>query len=151
MDERLVALCQVHAKSSSARVVVLVWCMISTILCCVFVGVLWGSTNPFIRRGSLKCQEKAAVSGQEAGWRCMLSTPALVVPQALNYTGSLLFVVLLGSSNISVAVPLANGISLLVNAAVDLGLGEQYHLSRLAVGTLCTIAGATLCARGCTQ
>ena len=38
-----------------------------------------------------------------------LLTPAFIVPQALNLCGSVLFAATLGSTNISLAAPVANG------------------------------------------
>ena len=116
---------------------------------CALVGVIWGATNPWIRRGIITCERKARLTHSKVSWRVMLTTPAFLVPQLCNYCGSLLFLLVLGSSDISVVVPLANGISLLVNALVDVAFGEQYKIIQLSIATVCTLLGVAMCTAGC--
>lgn len=72
-------------------------------------------------------------------------TPAFIVPQSLNLSGSFLFARALGSGDLSVAVPLANGVSLAANALVDHLLGDGVPLFPGLLGVLLIIAGAVLC------
>lgn len=55
-------------------------------------------------------------------------TEAALPPQALNVASSVTFAALLGSAPLSLAVPAANGSSLLTNAACDWLLGEPMNL-----------------------
>lgn len=57
------------------------------------IGILWGVTNPLVRRGSLIAGRKSC-----SPWAAHLITPAFIIPQALNQTGSALFIYLLGVS-----------------------------------------------------
>ena len=60
--------------------------------------------------------------------------------------GSALFAWSLGFSRISVAVPVANGVSLAANAAVDwLLLGDRLQLGSAVPGLLLVLLGVTLC------
>lgn len=117
---------------------------------CVLVGLVWGATNPFVKRGSLKVEAKKARSGRQTGWlaelAALVTTPAFLVPQALNQCGSVLFVLLLGGANISVVVPLVNAASLASNAVVDVLLGERFRLGLLVPGLALVALGLALCA-----
>lgn len=136
------------------------------------IGLIWGSTNPFIRRGSLAVEAAQQQDGSSAkAW----FIPALCLPWLCNQLGSVLFVVLLGQADISMAVPVANAISIAANALVsllhttavrgvygrlshdamcparvcvaqvDLLLGERYSLKLLLPGCVLVGAGVLLC------
>lgn len=119
----------------------------------VLVGLLWGATNPFIKRGSVEVERKKkqgpagkpASSGVLSEWRALLTTPSFLVPQLLNQLGGVLFAVLLAGADISVAVPVANATSLAANALADLGLGERYRLGLLLPGLALVGLGLFLC------
>lgn len=120
-------------------------------LAALLVGLLWGVTNPFVKRGSGKVDErvKRFASGSPAFSQQLwiwLTTPSFLVPQLLNQSGSILFVYLLGSGgDISTIVPAANACSLLFNALADLALGEPFQLPQLGLGTLLVAFGVYLC------
>jgi hypothetical protein len=93
-----------------------------TVAAALLVGVIWGSTNPFIRRGSLaveQAQQQQQLQGHSKQWASWFS-PYIVIPWVINQLGSLLFVVVLGQSDISMAVPVANAISIAANAVVSM-------------------------------
>lgn len=60
----------------------------------VLVGLLWGCTNPLIKRGSVQVQCQAAGGAAPSGsgviaewrseWRSLLRTPAFLLPQLIN-------------------------------------------------------------------
>ncbi len=79
-----------------------------------------------------------------------VTTPAFLVPQLLNLSGSLLFTVLLHQpgSRLSFAVPLANGTSILANAVVDwavAGKSDRRVSARYLLGVACLGLGVLLC------
>ncbi len=122
------------------------------VLACLFVGLLWGATNPLIKHGSLRVAARkrgtAASQGWLADWMILLSTPSYLVPQTLNFAGSVAFIALLGSGvDISVAVPTANATSLASNAVMDMVLGERYQLQLLVPGLMLVAGGLILCAQ----
>lgn len=91
---------------------------LKTATAALLVGLIWGSTNPFIRRGSLAVESaQAQQHSSNKQWQAWL-TPALLLPWLCNQLGSVLFVVLLGQADISMAVPVANAISIAANAVV---------------------------------
>jgi hypothetical protein len=65
----------------------------SPLLFAWLVGLLWGLTNPLVKKGTCTASKKPG----NALW-AHLTTPAFIVPQVLNQTGSVLFVWLLGVS-----------------------------------------------------
>ena len=115
---------------------------------CVVVGVLWGCTNSFIKRGSVEAESKATPANWSVLnlWYNLLSTWRFLVPQALNLLGSVAFALLLGKAPLSFVVPVTNAVSLLSNAVTDWMLGEQIDLKYAAPGVLCLAVGITLCA-----
>jgi hypothetical protein len=124
--------------------------MLGTILSFIVVGLLWGGTNPLIKRGSVSVEAKKA-SGKQGviqEWRTLLSTPSFLIPQLLNQVGSVLFAASLGHADISLAVPTANATSLAANAVVDLLLGERFRIAYLVPGLLLVGSGIVLCTLG---
>jgi hypothetical protein len=97
-----------------------------TVAAALLVGFIWGSTNPFIRRGSLaieQAQKQQQLQGHSKRWATWIS-PYIIVPWVINQLGSLLFVVLLGQADISMAVPVANAISIAANALVSMDAAQ---------------------------
>ena len=75
-----------------------------------------------------------------------LTTPQFIIPQLLNLCGSVLFAVILGwGGELSVAVPLANGVSLAANALVDHFFGEGVPLWPGLPGITLIVTGVALC------
>lgn len=79
-----------------------------------------------------------------------ITCPAFIFPQLLNLTGSLLFAATLGSGKLSIAVPLANGVSLAGTAVVDHFLGDGVPLWPGLPGVALIIAGVVLCTQSAT-
>ena len=119
---------------------------------CVGVGVLWGCTNSFIKRGSVVADSKKVDQACDSSWSVahlwvnLLTTWRFVVPQALNLVGSVCFAYLLGRAPLSFVVPVTNAISLLSNAMTDWLLGEHIDLAYAAPGVLLLALGVGLCA-----
>ncbi|KFW88168.1 Transmembrane protein 234 [Phalacrocorax carbo] len=67
-----------------------------------------------------------------------------MVPFLLNQGGSLLFYLTLGSTDLSLAVPLCNSLALIVTLVTGRILGEDIGGKRM----LLTVLGVTLCVAG---
>ena len=65
----------------------------SPLLFAWLVGLLWGLTNPLVKKGTCIASKKPGNA-----LLAHLTTPAFIVPQVLNQTGSVLFVCLFGIS-----------------------------------------------------
>lgn len=119
---------------------------------CVCIGVLWGCTNSFIKRGSAAADLQTSTSQEPSSlavatfWYRLLTTWKFVLPQALNLLGSVSYALLLGKAPLSFVVPITNATSLLANAVTDWTIGEQVNLAFAAPGALFLACGMYLCA-----
>lgn len=107
-----------------------------------------GGTNPLLRRGTLVVEKKRRCGSQRPTVLLHLFTWQYSVFQVLNLLGSVLFALALRGSDLSLAVPLANGTSILTNAVVDYLLGEGVSLWPGVPGVAFLTAGVVLCASG---
>ena len=101
----------------------------------ILVGVIWGSTNVLMEKGTSKSLSFAFLPE-------FLNTflhPEFLVPYGLNQLGSLLYYFQLGKADLKVAVPLANSITFLVTAL----LSKQNF--RTYIGGSFIIIGVSLC------
>lgn len=48
----------------------------------ILVGLIWGVTNPLIKRGSLKVEQRKATAGSQCSW--LEQWMPLLVPQLIN-------------------------------------------------------------------
>jgi hypothetical protein len=101
----------------------------------VLVGALWGCTNPLLKAGS-EAAPPASAPGSSANGRgqlaaffaeigALLANWKFVLPFLLNQCGSVAYVATLGSSAISLAMPICNSLALLFNCITSRLLGER--------------------------
>ncbi|KAF3339709.1 uncharacterized protein LOC144548550 [Carex rostrata] len=106
------------------------------------VGLIWGATNAFMRRG-------AAISSSSAssrrGWLGPLLTWQYTIPFLINLSASALFFYLLGGAPISLAVPVTNATTFAATAVTALLLGEEMPVGPTFVGTAIIILGVWIC------
>ncbi|PSN51076.1 Transmembrane protein 234 [Blattella germanica] len=118
------------------------------VLSLVAVGVLWGATNPLIKRGSAGV-EKVKASDPKLQWFYELQFLALrwqyIIPFILNQCGSVLYYFALGSSDLTLAVPVANSLTFVVTALCGWILGEEPPTKNTCIGILLVMTGITLC------
>ena len=148
----------------------------------LLVGLLWGGTNPFLREATLKrsgeLEDPSSSPTSHPNDRTskrfsptrttrtttlslrtlwgVLSHASFYLPFVLNQTGSLVYYLLLGTYEVSVMVPAANGIALLVTALTEFvlcrwrGAGEESravpHPTEV-LGMMLILAGFALCTR----
>ncbi|XP_029427633.1 transmembrane protein 234 [Rhinatrema bivittatum] len=114
----------------------------------LLVAVLWGGTNPFlkagaeglesVRRGSGALQLLAEMKFLLLNYKCML-------PFLLNQCGSLIYYITLASTDLTLAVPFCNSLTLLITVAIGKALGEDIGGKRAVLGMMLTAFGVTLC------
>lgn len=117
-----------------------------------------GATNPLIQQGTRKVDEKESGRRKKQSSKGGTKTASLfeivwahvttwqfIIPQVLNLLGSVLFAKGLGSADLSVVVPLANGVSIVSNAVVEWILGEGTGFVSRLPGVICVLAGVILC------
>jgi multidrug transporter EmrE-like cation transporter len=98
------------------------------VIALVTVAFLWGGTNPLIKRGS-QGVEKIKGNSKFQQWllemKFLITRWQYIVPFAMNQSGSVLYVLTLQDTDLSLAVPLANGLSFVFTAIVARLLNEQ--------------------------
>ena len=120
------------------------------------VALVWGGTNPFLRRGgeaAAKDTGKAkGGNGVGATLNQFLRTLAnwrFSVPFAINQLGSQLYNLLLGSTKLSMAVPIVNSMTLVVTGIVARLLGEKEPVTaKSLLGAALVLVGVSLCVAG---
>ena len=97
------------------------------------MSLIWGITNPFIKRGSapLKAQRETPSYEKSTHLRkilldlwLLLKTPTYVIPVAGNLVGSAIFYKSLGHSKISMVGPIANSLTMVIGTIAGTLLGE---------------------------
>ncbi|CAM6046858.1 unnamed protein product [Sphagnum compactum] len=129
------------------------------------IGTVWGATNALIKRGALiaeaKKQKAQAGSKHKANsskktlptfvwsilqeWIQLLCVWEYSLPFLLNLSMSVLFVIKLGDSPITLAVPVTNATTFAVTAIAGAALGEKMRGLETVIGVSLIIAGVTLC------
>ena len=124
------------------------------------VGAFWGCTNPFLRKGasevhnSAKPEEDAADAAPPSGSVVQVLRASAIkflnvrvwLPYALNQFGSVLFYLVLSRSDLTVAVPICNGLSLVFSILTSLALGESVDRPvRAILGSMMVMTGVGIC------
>ena len=130
----------------------------------ILVGLLWGCTNPFLRKGSVEVNKSAAVAAADTNtntdddehkkkkknpmnvWQ-VFRNMQLYVPFLLNQAGSVVFYFLLANSNISMAVPICNAFALVFSFLTSAFVtGEPIEKPiHIIVGASLILVGVTIC------
>ena len=125
------------------------------------IGTVWGITNALIKRGALiadarkeQRREKAEeTDDDEPGvvgsflhdWFRLLCVWEYSLPFLVNLSMSVLFVIKLGDSPITLAVPVTNATTFAVTAVAGAALGEKMRVLETVAGVSLIIAGVSLC------
>nr|KAF6445404.1 transmembrane protein 234 [Molossus molossus] len=109
------------------------------VLALVLVAALWGGTQPLLKRASSRLQHV-----HEQTWvRQLLQEMKTLF---LNIEcGSLLYYFTLASTDLTLAVPLSNSLSIIFTLIVGKVLGEDIGGKRTFAGMVLTMTGITLC------
>lgn len=123
-------------------------------VCLALVGALWGCTNPLLRTGSeevKQMQETVTKSTSTVDWVLdalkLFLNARVWLPYALNQAGSVLFYFTLAQSDISLAVPICNGLALVFSIVTAyFVVGEKISQpGKTFVGATLVMTGVTLC------
>ncbi len=137
---------------------------LKTVFGYLFVSILWGCTNPFIKHAqqasqsangtqaphqptSLLNKEVSKSKGFFHDIKKMVLNFSLMVPFALNQAGSAMFFYLLSTEPVSVASPVCNSLTFLFTALTSLIVFKEYvkHPLLLLIGSLFILGGTVLC------
>jgi Putative transmembrane family 234 len=116
------------------------------------VGAFWGCTNPMLRKGALE-EHPFTTDDKEFSLLSFLIVTLskfrrirVWLPYALNQCGSLLYYWLLASSDLSMAVPVCNALSLVFSCITSYALGERADQPiRALVGSALVMIGVAIC------
>uniref|UniRef100_A0A3P9Q5B6 Transmembrane protein 234 n=1 Tax=Poecilia reticulata TaxID=8081 RepID=A0A3P9Q5B6_POERE len=118
------------------------------VLSLVLVSLLWGCTNPFLKKGSEGIEnvtETNRVFQLLAEIKFLLLNIKYLVPFLINQSGSLVYFYTLSTTDLSLAVPVANSLTFLCTLLTGKLLGEEFGGKRAVVGMFLTMTGVTLC------
>ncbi|XP_046474410.1 transmembrane protein 234 homolog isoform X1 [Neodiprion pinetum] len=124
--------------------------MTSSIESVVYLGLaalLWGATNPFIKKGSEGLQYVKASSpcrqlAKEVVF--LVTTLKYIIPFVINQCGSVLYFLALQSADLSLAVPVSNSLTFVFTAISGWFLGEEKSDRKtVSAGGHATIVGAS--------
>mmetsp|Transcript_10478 Transcript_10478/g.12753 ORF Transcript_10478/g.12753 Transcript_10478/m.12753 type:complete len:149 (+) Transcript_10478:53-499(+) len=127
----------------------------------LLVGAVWGCTNPFLRNGSNnednsdKTKQRKEVQTQRHTSKIyalyaelihQFQQPKVFIPYLLNQSGSLLYYYLLATSDLTLAVPICNGLALAFTFVTSYYIGEPIDQPvRSAVGAMLVTTGVGIC------
>ncbi|XP_069751178.1 transmembrane protein 234 [Narcine bancroftii] len=117
--------------------------------CLLLVSLLWGVTNPFLKKGTEGIERVKAgnvVTQLFAEMKFLIFNYKYLIPFLLNQTGSLLYYFTLASTDLSLAVLLSNSLTFLFTLLTGKLLGEDIGGKQAMAGILLTLLGITLCA-----
>ncbi|XP_040917474.1 transmembrane protein 234 isoform X1 [Toxotes jaculatrix] len=112
------------------------------------VSVLWGCTNPFLKRGTEGIENVTntnRVSQLLAEVKFLFLNIKYLVPFLLNQSGSLVYYYTLSTTELSLVVPVANSLTFLCTLLTGKLLGEEFGGKQAVAGMFLTMAGITLC------
>ncbi|XP_047469886.1 transmembrane protein 234 homolog [Penaeus chinensis] len=118
------------------------------VLCLLVVSILWGVTNPLLKRASVGIEDiqmSNPLLQTLYEVKFLASRFSYVFPFLLNQLGSVVFVYLLGAADLSLAVPISNSLTFLVTTVAGHCLGEETTSRMTWVGAGLVCAGVTLC------
>ncbi|XP_069576532.1 transmembrane protein 234 [Brachyistius frenatus] len=121
---------------------------VGELLSLVLVSALWGCTNPLLKRGTEGIEHVTRTSRASqllAEAKFLLLNLKYLVPFLLNQSGSLVYYYTLSTTELSLAVPVANSLTFLFTLLTGKVLGEEFGGKQAVVGMFLTMAGITLC------
>ena len=123
----------------------------------MLVGALWGCTNPLLREGTSTAEKESGIQENKSNteralikWIAsslrMFLNVRVWLPYLLNQSGSVLFYYTLANSDLSLAVPICNGLSLVFSIVTSYLVGERIiNPVRTTLGAALIMAGVAIC------
>lgn len=112
------------------------------------VSVLWGATNPLIRKGSRGIEDihrSSRIQQFFAEVIFLASNWKYMIPFLLNQCGSVVFYLTLVSADLSIAVPITNSLTMLITTLTGRILGEGKVNAGTFLGMVLVISGVSIC------
>ncbi|XP_025110588.1 transmembrane protein 234 homolog isoform X1 [Pomacea canaliculata] len=112
------------------------------------VAAMWGATNPLIKKGSKGVElikEDSAFSQFLAEFQFLFFNIKYLIPFLLNQMGSVLYYIMLSSTDLSLAVPLTNSLTFIFTSLSGRILGEKPESYETLLGLFLVVCGVVLC------
>ncbi|XP_049546311.1 transmembrane protein 234 homolog [Anopheles darlingi] len=114
----------------------------------LLVAVMWGATNPFIKKGSIGYNDLQANSKLGQLWleiRFLITRWQYILPLIINQLGSIVYVLTLQRTELSLTVPMANSLTFVFTAITARLLGERQSGWRVYCGMALVVLGTIIC------
>jgi drug/metabolite transporter (DMT)-like permease len=113
-------------------------------------AVLWGVTNPLLKKYTAGFDTAVADGLREPGWKgevaFLLKRPKYLATQAANLSGSAAFFFGLRTVDLSIGAVVANALTLAITCVVSVGvLREGAPSLRSSVGVVLIMVGVSIC------
>ncbi|XP_019743765.1 transmembrane protein 234 isoform X1 [Hippocampus comes] len=118
------------------------------VLSLLLVSVLWGCTNPFLKKGTEGIEhvsKSSKVAQFLAELKFLFLNLKYLIPFVLNQSGSLVYYYTLSTTDLSLAVPVSNSLTFLWTLLTGKLLCEDFGGKQAVAGMLLTMVGVTLC------
>ena len=111
------------------------------------VALIWGCTNPLLKRGSVGIEtidnsSKLQKALLQIKW--LILNPSFTIPFLMNQSGSVLYYLTIASSDISIAVPVINSLTLVVTTIMGTLMGEKVLSVKSYLGIVCVVSGVCI-------
>ncbi|KAL3284467.1 hypothetical protein HHI36_018628 [Cryptolaemus montrouzieri] len=122
--------------------------MFQETLSLIIVAMLWGGTNPLLKKGSNKIVEiksKSRIKQFFLEIKYLFTNIGYLIPLALNQLGSVIYFFALQNIDLSLAVPVANSLTFVFTALVGWILGEELPSKNVILGISFIFVGTFMC------
>lgn len=113
----------------------------------MLVSLIWGCTDPFLKRGSQGMDTVITTNSKLLNiftqFKWLLFNYQFTIPFVLNQVGSVLYYVVVAQSDISLAVPVINSLTLIVTTIVGMAIGEEVLSFKRYCGIFCIVIGVS--------
>lgn len=114
----------------------------------VMVALLWGATNPFLKRGGEgieKIKKDGVIQQFLAEVLFLVFNWKYMLPFVLNQSGSVLFYLTLASVDITLAVPITNSLTFICTGISGKLIGEKFGNKETYLGITLVLTGIATC------
>lgn len=121
---------------------------IDSVIYLCLVAILWGVTNPFMKKGAQGLEDIKARSFYEKFIKeivFLVTNLKYIVPFLFNQCGSVLYFLTLHSIDLSLAVPVSNSLTFVFTAITGWFLGEEKVHRNTYLGIILILCGTMLC------
>ena len=111
----------------------------------VLVGLLWGSTNVFMKQGIyFKHESDKFIDNLISDIKTLITSYSFVIPFVINQSGSILFTLLLGNNDFSLVVPISNALTFIFTFLTAYLVGENNLSFKCILGIIFVLIGLTI-------